>query len=93
MVNEIAGIIAVPKELIEAAKIDGANTVSYTHLDVYKRQPFWLRALPRSAEMPDAVLRTLKFRYFKHITKRHKAQINSFFRGVQTCPNLSLIHI
>lgn len=37
--------------------------------------------------MSDAVLRTLKFRYFKHITKRHKAQINSFFRGVQTCPN------
>lgn len=25
MVNYIAGIIAVPKELIEAAKIDGAN--------------------------------------------------------------------
>ena len=24
---------------IEAAVIDGASTVSYTHLDVYKRQP------------------------------------------------------
>ena len=28
----------VPVELEEAASIDGASPVSYTHLDVYKRQ-------------------------------------------------------
>ena len=28
----------VPDELIESGKIDGAGAVSYTHLDVYKRQ-------------------------------------------------------
>ena len=32
--------LGLPKDLEEAARLDGCNTVSYTHLDVYKRQPW-----------------------------------------------------
>ena len=31
--------LSIPREIEEAAAIDGAGPVSYTHLDVYKRQP------------------------------------------------------
>ena len=29
---------SLPEELFEAAELDGCGAVSYTHLDVYKRQ-------------------------------------------------------
>ena len=60
MIIYIAGLQSIPEDMLEAARIDGANewqtlwkitipnmmssftTVSYTHLDVYKRQAWHL---------------------------------------------------
>ena len=33
-----SGLLSIPGEYYEAAEMDGAGSVSYTHLDVYKRQ-------------------------------------------------------
>ena len=56
MVLFLAALKNVPVDLTEAARIDGARpfqAVSYTHLDVYKRQPWRGYLLPEGQTPPD----------------------------------------
>ena len=65
---------SIPAELREASAIDGANAVSYTHLDVYKRQAFCNpEQIYRQSVMSSTFIKYFKF---KEVNKRGKeAQI------------------